>query len=65
MRKHIAPPATLDEIRRTLGITKEDEEIVDRVLRELGYDKIDSATPSDACIDAAPDRVPIRTKEKE
>jgi hypothetical protein len=39
MAKHIAPPATVEELVQTLGITREDREIVERVLRELGeYD---------------------------
>lgn len=35
MAKHIALPATMEQIQRTLGITREDMEIVDRVLGEL------------------------------
>jgi hypothetical protein len=37
MKKHIAPPATAEQIQRTIGATREDLEIVDRVMRELGY----------------------------
>jgi hypothetical protein len=33
MAKHIAPPATAEQIRQTLGITQEDMEIVERLLR--------------------------------
>jgi NACalpha-BTF3-like transcription factor len=35
VKKHIAPPATVEQMRRTLGITQEDIEVVERVLREL------------------------------
>lgn len=35
MKKHIAPPATAEQMRRTLGITQEDIEVVERVLREF------------------------------
>ncbi|HEX6900251.1 MAG TPA: hypothetical protein VF789_11080 [Thermoanaerobaculia bacterium] len=35
MKKHIVPPATVEQMRKTLGITQEDIEIVERVLREL------------------------------
>ena len=39
MAKHIVPPATAEEMARTLGVTREDREIVERILRELGeYD---------------------------
>jgi hypothetical protein len=39
MAKHIAPPATAEQIQRTLGVTQEDREIVERLLREIGeYD---------------------------
>jgi hypothetical protein len=34
MAKHIAPPATAEQIRRTLGVTEEDMEIVERLLKE-------------------------------
>jgi hypothetical protein len=37
MAKHIVAPATAEEMARTLGVTREDREIVERVLRELGY----------------------------
>jgi hypothetical protein len=36
MAKHIVAPATAEEMARTLGVTREDREIVERVLRELG-----------------------------
>jgi hypothetical protein len=40
MAKHIVAPATAEEIARTLGVTREDREIVERILRELGeYDR--------------------------
>jgi NACalpha-BTF3-like transcription factor len=35
MKKHIAPPATIEQMRRTLGITQEDIEVVQRVMRQL------------------------------
>jgi hypothetical protein len=35
MAKHIAPPATAEKIMRTLGVTQEDIELVERVLKEL------------------------------
>ncbi len=39
MAKHIVAPATAEEIAQTLGVTREDREIVERILRELGeYD---------------------------
>lgn len=37
MKKHIAPPATAEQIQRTLGVTREDLEIVNRIMREMGY----------------------------
>lgn len=39
MKKHIVPPATAEQMLRTIGATREDMEIVERVLRELGYDR--------------------------
>ena len=38
MAKHIAPPATAEQIQRTLGVTQEDLEIVHRILREMDED---------------------------
>ncbi len=35
MGKHIAPPATAEQIMRSLGLTREDREIIDRVLKEV------------------------------
>lgn len=35
MAKHIAPPATAEQILRNLGVTQEDMEIVDRILKEI------------------------------
>jgi hypothetical protein len=35
MAKHIAPPATAEQIMQALGVTQEDREIIDRVLREV------------------------------
>jgi hypothetical protein len=34
MAKHIAPPATAEQIRRTLGVSRSDMEIVERLLQE-------------------------------
>jgi hypothetical protein len=60
MKKHIVAPATLEEIQQTLGVTREDMEIVDRVLKELGYDESDdspdASLPSRS--DPAPDGTP-------
>jgi hypothetical protein len=39
MKKHIVVPATAEQIARNLGVTQEDRDIVDRVLKELGYDR--------------------------
>lgn len=36
-KKHIAPPASLEEISKGLGVTREDKAIVRKVLTELGY----------------------------
>lgn len=39
MAKNIVAPATVEEMAQTLGVTREDREIVERILRELGeYD---------------------------
>jgi len=39
MGKHVVAPATAEEMGRTLGVTREDKEIVHRILVELGeYD---------------------------
>ncbi len=46
MKKHIAPPATLDQIRRTLGITREDMAIVDRVFAELESEWFGESSPN-------------------
>jgi hypothetical protein len=35
--KHIALPASLEEISRGLGVTRKDKAIVRKVLAELGY----------------------------
>jgi hypothetical protein len=35
--KHIAPPASLEEISRGLGVTRRQKAIVRKVLTELGY----------------------------
>ncbi len=36
-KKHIAPPASLEEISRGLGVTRKQKAIVRKVLTELGY----------------------------
>jgi hypothetical protein len=36
MAKHIALPATAEQIQRTLGVTQEDRDVVERILREIG-----------------------------
>jgi hypothetical protein len=36
-KKHIAPPASLEEISRGLGVTRKDKAIVRKALTELGY----------------------------
>ena len=61
MRRHIVAPATLEEIRQTLGVTREDMEIVDRVLKELGYDEGDDAPEASgrSHTDPAPEGAPI------
>lgn len=39
MAKNIRPPATAEQMLRSIGATQEDLEIVDRILREIGvYD---------------------------
>jgi len=39
MAKNIRPPATAEQIQRAIGVTQEDREIVERILREIGeYD---------------------------
>jgi hypothetical protein len=39
MGKNIRPPATAEQMLRSIGATQEDREIVHRILRELGeYD---------------------------
>lgn len=35
--KHIAPPASVEEISKTLGVTRKDKAIVRKVMMELGY----------------------------
>jgi hypothetical protein len=37
VEKHIAPPASPEQIRKTLGITEEDTQTVHKVMKELGY----------------------------
>ena len=36
-KKHVVPPATAEEIRRAVGVTKEDARLVRKVMTELGY----------------------------
>ena len=35
--KHIAPPATAEQISKGVGVTPEDRRIVNKALRELGF----------------------------
>ena len=35
--KHIAPPATAEEIRQAVGVTRKDRAIVRKVMMDLGY----------------------------
>lgn len=35
--KHIAPPASVEEISRALGVTRKDKAMVRKVMVELGY----------------------------
>jgi hypothetical protein len=72
MKKHIAPPATAEQLLQTVGATKEDIEIVDRVLRELGYDRPLSAEDDDeeliswdAAPDSSPPSYPYHTKKQD
>jgi len=37
IRKHIAPPATAEQIAQAVGVTEEDRRVVYEVLRNLGY----------------------------
>lgn len=36
-KRHVVPPATAEEIRRAVGVTKEDARLVRKVMTELGY----------------------------
>jgi hypothetical protein len=46
MTKNVRPPATAEQMLRSIGATQEDLEIVDRLLREIGeYD--DPPVPCD------------------
>jgi hypothetical protein len=44
MAKHIAPPATAEQIMQALGVTQEDREIIDRVLKEVDEEEEAEAT---------------------
>jgi hypothetical protein len=58
MAKHIAPPATAEQIRRTLGVSREDMEIVERLLQEpwdpRGNPIEQASMPVDPCVDPLP-----------
>lgn len=54
MGKHFVAPATAEEMGRTLGVTREDKEIVHRILVELG--EYDDETLSGSGPDAASSR---------
>lgn len=62
-RKHIAPRATAEEIRRAVGVTKKDSEIVRKVLTDLGYLKTTGEPESVRRGTAEPERRPV-PKEK-
>jgi len=38
--KHVVPPATGEEIRSALGVTKQDRAIVRKAMEELGYVRV-------------------------
>jgi hypothetical protein len=42
MAKHIAPPATAEQIMQALGVTREDREIIDRVLKEVDEEEAEA-----------------------
>jgi len=46
MAKHIAPPATAEQIMRALGVTREDREIIARVLREVDEEEAQASCSS-------------------
>jgi hypothetical protein len=49
MAKYIVPPATAEQMLRTIGATQEDREIVERILREIGeYDDPPREGPPEA-----------------
>ena len=43
--KHIALPATAEQISKGVGVTPEDRRIVNKVLHELGYISEESKRP--------------------
>jgi hypothetical protein len=45
MAKHIAPPATAEQIMQALGVTQEDREIIDRVLKEVDEEEAEATRP--------------------
>lgn len=45
MAKHIAPPATAEQIMQALGVTQEDREIIDRVLKEVEVEEEEEDAP--------------------
>ncbi|MFY9820081.1 MAG: hypothetical protein WAM82_01785 [Thermoanaerobaculia bacterium] len=58
MTKHIAPPATAEQIMQALGVTQEDREIIDRVLKEVDEEEEAEATRSSV-------QTPIRRPDPE
>lgn len=44
-KKHIVTPASAEEISRSVGVTKKDAAIVDKILRRLGYIHDQEPTP--------------------
>lgn len=64
MRKHIVPPATAEEIKRSLGVTPEDEEIVARVLEELEAEDEEFPYSPDPTLDAGETRYLLSKKHE-
>jgi len=60
MAKHIRPPATAEQIQRTIGVTQEDREIVERILREIGEYDDDSPSP---CIGSSESQLSAKKNE--
>ncbi|HSG38507.1 MAG TPA: hypothetical protein VLE27_02620 [Thermoanaerobaculia bacterium] len=63
MKKHIVTPATAEQILRTLGATKEDLEVVERVMREVEAE--DEEFFSSPCPKTEPDGPRYRFSKKD